>query len=140
MVEVQVVYEGALHSECRHGPSGASLATDAPVDNHGKGESFSPTDLVATGLGTCMLTVMGIVAERHGWPLVGTTVRVEKHMAMEPVRRIGRLVVELRFPPGIPGEAREILERTAHTCPVRQSLHPDIDVDVSFTWGGLEES
>jgi putative redox protein len=135
VVEIEVVYEGGLHTECRHGPSVALLATDAPVDNHGKGEAFSPTDLVATGLGTCMLTVMGIVAERHGWPLAGAVARVEKHMVDEPVRRIGRLVVDLSFPAAIPETARRPLMRAAHGCPVKQSLHPDIVVEVRERWG-----
>lgn len=134
MVEIEVVYEGELHTSNRHGPSGAELATDAPVDNHGKGEAFAPTDLVATGLATCMLTVMGILAQRSGWRMEGTRARVEKHMASEPLRRIGRLVVELSFPAGIPAEAREPLEQAARTCPVKQSLHPDIEIELKLSW------
>ena len=91
MVEINVVYEGKLRCKSTHGPSGAVLLTDAPVDNHGQGASFSPTDLVATALGTCMLTVMGIAAERENLDLTGTTVRVVKEMATQPVRRIGKL-------------------------------------------------
>ena len=133
MVEIDVVYEGDLHTRCTHGPSGTRLETDAPKDNEGRGESFSPTDLLATALGSCMLTVMGIVARRHGWKLDGATAHVEKHMVAAPVRRVGRLAVELRMP-SVPSEARAVLERAAHTCPVHQSLHPDVAVDLRWSW------
>jgi putative redox protein len=135
MVEISLVYEGELHTRARHGPSGAELETDAPKDNEGRGEAFSPTDLLATALGSCMLTVMGIVARRHDWDLTGARARVEKHMVAAPVRRVGKLVVELVMP-AVPEKARVVLERTAHTCPVHQSLHPDVEVDVTFDWGG----
>ena len=134
MVEIEVDYEGGLHTRSVHGPSGADIETDAPVDNHGRGERFSPTDLVAGGLGACMLTVMGILAERHQWSLAGTQARVEKHMVEQPRRRIGRLVVSLRFAPGLPDSAREPLLRAAETCPVRESLHPEIEVDLRPVW------
>ena len=134
MVEIQVVYEGDLHTRCSHGPSGSELETDAPKDNEGRGERFSPTDLLATSLGSCMLTTMGILARRRGWPLEGARARVEKHMVTAPERRVGRLVVALELP-ALPADARTLLERAAHTCPVRKSLHPDVAVDVSFSWG-----
>ena len=134
MVRIDVVYEGDLHTRCEHGPSGAVLATDAPVDNQGRGESYSPTDLAATALASCMLTVMGIVAARHGWKLDGSKGRVEKDMVAEPLRRIGRLGVHLAMAPGVPADARPVLEQAAHTCPVRQSLHPDIEVELEFDW------
>jgi putative redox protein len=130
VVEITVAYEGQLHTEARHGPSGAVLSTDAPVDNQGRGESFSPTDLVATALGTCMLTIMGIVAARHGWELAGSTVRVEKHMVTEPTRRIGRLAVEFRLPAALDPSARRQLERAALSCPVHKSLHPGIEIPI----------
>jgi putative redox protein len=133
MVEIQVLYEGDLHTRCSHGPSGRSLETDAPKDNEGRGESFSPTDLLATALGSCMLTVMGILARRKGWKLDGARARVEKHMVAAPVRRIGKLVVELDLP-AVPDDARAPLERAAHTCPVHKSLHPDVEVDLRFRW------
>jgi putative redox protein len=101
---------------CTHGPSGRQLETDAPKDNEGRGESFSPTDLLATALGSCMLTVMGIYARRKGWKLDGARARVEKHMATAPVRRIGKLVVEFEMPPH--RDAGRPLERAADTCPV----------------------
>jgi putative redox protein len=133
VVEIQVLYEGDLHTRCSHGPSGRVLETDAPTDNEGRGESFSPTDLLATALGSCMLTVMGIVARRHGWKLDGARARVEKHMVTAPVRRIGRLLVELEMPE-LPESARSALERAAHACPVHESLHPEVEVDLRFRW------
>lgn len=133
MVEIQVRYEGDLHTRATHGPSGATLETDAPKDNEGLGETFSPTDLLATALGTCMLTVMGILARRKGWKLEGARARVEKQMATAPVRRIGKLVVEFEMPL-VPEMARPLLERAAHACPVHQSLHPDVELDVRFHW------
>ncbi|MBW2243637.1 MAG: OsmC family protein [Deltaproteobacteria bacterium] len=133
MVRIEMQYEGELHSSARH-PSGATLETDAPKDNEGRGEAFSPTDLLATALGSCILTVMGIVARRHEWPLKGTTVSVEKHMVADPTRRIGRLDVQVEFSAGIPESARRVLERTAHTCPVHNSLHPETKVDIAFHW------
>lgn len=134
MVEIEVTYSGELHTTATHGPSRARVDTDAPKDNEGRGESFSPTDLVATALGTCMLTVMGIVARRHGWKLEGAKARVEKHMVATPIRRIGRLPVRIEMPAGLPKDARVVLERTAHTCPVHQSLHPEIEKPVTFVY------
>jgi putative redox protein len=134
MVRIDVAYEGHLHTRCQHLPSGAVLATDAPVDNQGLGESFSPTDLAATALASCMLTVMGIVAEQHGWKLEGSQGQVEKTMVSAPARRIGRLAIRLAMAPGVPADARSVLERAAHSCPVMQSLHPDIDVALEFDW------
>jgi len=136
MVEIDVVYEAGLHTRCRHEPSSRTLETDAPVDNHGRGESYSPTDLVATALGACMLTVMGILAERHAWEMDGACAHVEKHMSTDLPRRIGRLVVDVAMPRALEAKARSALENAAHTCPVRQSLHPEIDVDVRFDWSG----
>ena len=136
MVEISVTYEGELHTRALHGPSRSALETDAPKDNEGRGEAFSPTDLLATALGSCMLTVMGIVARRHAWDLAGARARVEKHMVAQPVRRVGKLVVELAMP-AVPEKAQAVLERTAHTCPVHQSLHPDVEVDVTFDWGAV---
>ncbi|MDE0887101.1 MAG: OsmC family protein [Myxococcota bacterium] len=134
MVEITVDYEGNLRTRALHGPSGDRIETDAPVDNHGKGERFSPTDLVAAAVSSCMLTVMGIVAERHGWALAGARARTEKRMVEDPVRRIGSLGVELWFPAGLPEESRKPLLRAAQSCPVKQSLHPDIALDVRVTW------
>ncbi len=135
MVAIQVSYQGELRCQAIHGPSGTELVTDAPVDNQGKGASFSPTDLVATALGTCMLTTMGIVAARHGWDLVGATAHVEKQMVSDPERRIGRLAVEIRVPMSFGEKERTILERTAFTCPVHKSLSPRVEIPVTFRWG-----
>jgi putative redox protein len=133
-VRIEVRYEGELHTTATHGPSGAVLATDAPKDNEGKGETFSPTDLLATALGTCMLTVMGILARRKGWDMAGAVVSVDKHMVADPVRRVGRLALRFEMPPGLPAESHKLLERAAHTCPVHQSLHPDVAVETTFVW------
>jgi len=135
MVEIQVRYEGDLRCKATHGPSKTALSTDAPVDNQGRGESFSPTDLVATALGTCMLTTMGIVARRHDWNLDGATATVEKVMVADPVRRIGKLVVQIRMPAGLDARARETLEKTALTCPVHKSLSPAVEIPLAFEWG-----
>jgi len=137
MVDINVVYEGDLHCNAQHGPSAVILATDAPVDNRGRGESFSPTDLVATGLGTCMATTMGIVAKDRGYPIEGAKIHVKKHMTAAPPRRIARLAVRIEMPAataGLDEAARHDLEHTAHTCPVRISLLDAIEVPIDFTW------
>ena len=134
MVEMKLVYEGGLHTRAEHGPSAAQLETDAPVDNRGKGESFSPTDLLATSLASCMLTTMAIAAEREGWQIDGARARVRKHMELDPQRRVGRLAIDLEMPSGVPTEAREMLEGSARSCPVAASLHPDTLVDLSVSW------
>lgn len=134
MVEIQISYQGQLRCQAVHGPSGTSLATDAPTDNMGRGETFSPTDLVATGLGACMLTIMGIVAQRQGIDLSGSSVRVVKEMAAAPVRRIARLAVEITVPQKLSEDDCRRLEHAAQACPVHRSLHPDIDVPVTFRW------
>src|SRR5437016_14634758 len=129
-VEMYIIYEGQLRCRSTHGPSKTQLTTDAPVDNHGRGESFSPTDLVATALGTCMTTLMGIVADRNKLDIAGTTVHVVKEMVQEPVRRIGTLRVTIRVPADkatrLSAEERKKLEAAALHCPVHKSLHPDI--------------
>lgn len=135
MVEMTLVYEGGLHTQALHGPSRAAIETDAPVDNQGKGEAFSPTDLLATSLASCMLTTMAIVGEREGWCLDGARARVEKHMELAPRRRVGRLVVDLTLPSGLPETARTRLEETARGCPVAASIHPDTQVDLTMSWG-----
>ena len=132
MVQIDVVYEGGLRTRSVHGPSGAELITDAPVDNCGKGECFSPTDLVATALGSCMLTILGIVAERHGWDVVGATARVEKIMTADPVRRIGELGVTLSIPGGRSGKEQSLLEKAVLACPVHRSLLADLRIPVAF--------
>ena len=132
MVQIDVVYEGGLRARAVHGPSGCELVTDAPVDNQGKGESFSPTDLVATALGTCMLTLIGIVAERHGWPMEGARARVEKGMVADPIRRIGKLEVVISIPGELGERERELLQKAALTCPVHKSLSAEMEILVRF--------
>lgn len=134
MVKIGIVYEGDLHCTLTHGPSGSVIVTDAPKDNMGKGEAFSPTDLTAAALGSCMLTVMGIVAKRHNIELKGTTAEVVKEMASAPVRRIESMTVQIRMASGIPQDKRGMLEAAAHSCPVHKSLHPDVRVPVEFIY------
>jgi len=135
MVTIHVLYEGGLHTRVTHGPSKSELATDAPVDNQGRGESFSPTDLVATALGSCMATTMGIAAKKNGWDMDGARVTVEKHMVADPLRRVGKLAVRIEMPKALGAKERGVLEKAAHTCPVRVSLDPRIEVPVDFQWG-----
>lgn len=134
MVVITGTYTGDLRCEAVHGPSGTKIVTDAPVDNMGRGEAFSPTDLVATALGTCIVTTMAIVATRRGIDFSSATFRVEKHMALDPLRRIGRLPVTIRMSAAISEENRAVLERAAHTCPVHKSLHPDVEAPISFVY------
>lgn len=136
MVRIDIGYEGGLRCRATHEPSQTELLTDPPVDNQGRGESFSPTDLVATALGSCMMTIMGIVAERHEWSLEGASVQVEKHMVADPIRRIGKLDVAIRVPSGasLDDAARRALEKAAHTCPVHKSLSEAMEIPVTFTW------
>ena len=137
MVDIDITYEGALHCSAVHRPSGAALSTDAPVDNHGRGASFSPTDLVATALGTCMVTTIGILVRERDYHLEGVRVHVKKLMTPPP-RRIARLEVEVTVPPRatstVPPDAQRELEHVANTCPVRVSLLEAIDVPVRFEW------
>ena len=127
-------YTGDLRCEATHGPSGSTLVTDAPADNMGRGEMFSPTDLAATALGTCIVTTMAILAQRRGIDFSSATFQVEKHMVLEPTRRIGRLPVIIRMSAAIAASDRVLLERAAHTCPVHKSLHPDIEAPISFVY------
>jgi putative redox protein len=127
-------YLGDLRCEATHGPSQTRLVTDAPADNMGKGETFSPTDLLATALGTCIVTTMAIVATRRGIDLSAATFTVEKHMVADPERRIGRLPVTIRMPAAISDQNRAVLERAAHTCPVHKSLSPAIDSAITFVY------
>jgi putative redox protein len=135
MVEITTVYNGQLRTTATHGPSGGTLITDAPKDNMGKGEAFSPTDLVATALATCILTTMGIVAQRNNLDITGATAKVTKEMVTTPIRRIGRLPVTVKMPRKLSEEDQKRLENAAHTCPVHKSLHTDIDAPITFTWG-----
>ena len=129
----KVVYLGGLRTESEHLQSGSKMITDAPVDNHGKGEAFSPTDTVANALATCMITVMGIKAEVLGVDMKGTSAEVTKTMASDP-RRISKIEVSISFPSVYGAKETKILEHTARTCPVLQSLHPDIEKKISFKY------
>lgn len=131
----QIIYKGDLRSVATHIQSGTVIETDAPTDNQGKGERFSPTDLVATALGTCMITTMGIKARTMDIDLAGTKLDVTKIMVSDP-RRIGKIIVHVFFPEGltIDDKQKEILERTARTCPVERTLHPDVELLMEFNW------
>lgn len=134
MVEIKLDYEGDLHCNALHVPSGNRLVTDAPLDNNGRGEAFSPTDLVATALGACMATVMGIVANRKGIDLKGLKVDVRKIMSADLPRRISRLEVDMQMPLPASHPERKIFEAAANGCPVKHSLHPDIEVVLDWKW------
>ncbi|MGB8169253.1 MAG: OsmC family protein [Chthoniobacteraceae bacterium] len=133
-VHISTTYRGGLRCESTHGPSQSQLLTDAPADNMGKGEAYSPTDLVATALATCMATTMGIYAQRHEIDLRGMAVAVEKEMSKDGPRRIAQLTVELHVPLSESHPHREAVERAALTCPVAKSLHPDVALPVKFVW------
>lgn len=135
MVQCTIDYEGDLHCKITHGPSDATVATDAPKDNMGKGESFSPTDLVGCALASCMVTTMAIVAKRHNFDIKGVKATVQKEMATDPVRRIGKLSVEIRVPMHVSDEMKTRLEHAANACPVHKSLSSDVQIPVIFHWG-----
>lgn len=130
----EIIYTGQLHCKATHTKSGVVIETDAPTDNHGKGESFSPTDSVANALGTCMLTTMGIAANGRGIDIDNTTAKITKIMAAGP-RRISEIHVEISFPPNpYSDEQKRLLEETALNCPVAKSVHPDIKQKVTFLY------
>lgn len=135
-VSIAVEYHGDLRSKAIHGPSQKDLITDAPVDNHGKGESFSPTDLVATALATCMATIIGIKAQQKNLDVKGMKIAVEKHMSTDTPRRIVALPVTIEVPLPSDHVDRPLLEAAALACPVHQSVHPDIDKTVTWVWNG----
>ena len=129
-----VTYESNLRTTCLHLQSGSVFETDAPTDNKGKGERFSPTDLIATGLGACLITTMGIKAESMDIALDGAKVEVTKVMVSDP-RRIGKIIVHATMPAlNLDDKTKEILERVGRTCPVERSLHPDVQLDIQFNW------
>jgi uncharacterized OsmC-like protein len=130
----RIIYKGKLRTEATHLLSGQSIITDAPLDNNGKGEAFSPTDLLATSLGNCMLTIMGIIADRHQIIMEGTSVAITKIMASDP-RRVSEIIVEIDMSSNKFNEKeRQLLENAAKTCPVAKSLHPDIKQTVVFNY------
>lgn len=134
MIEITTEYKGQLRCLNTHGPSRNTCETDAPVDNNGRGETFSPTDMVATALGSCMATIMGIVAERKGLDLQGMKIVTHKHMATDLPRRIAKLEVKITMPLPENHPERKMLESAALSCPVHQSIHPDIEVPIDWCW------
>ncbi len=134
MVQINIVYKNQLRCEATHEPSGTTLVTDAPKDNQGMAASFSPTDLVATALGTCILTTMEIMARRMNLALDGATASVIKEMATQPTRKIGKLAVHIRIPVKVSDTDRQKLEAAAHACPVHKSMHPDVQIPITFDW------
>ena len=133
MVKISVTYQGKKHCDLLHHPSGSHIETDAPKDNQGKGERFSPTDLVAAALASCILTTMAIVADRDGFSIEGATADVEKEMTATP-RRIGALPVRVTLPENLTPEQRSKLEHVAAHCPVHKSLHPDVQLPIQFEY------
>jgi uncharacterized OsmC-like protein len=133
MIKVTATYEGDKHCEVVHGPSQSKIGTDAPKDNNGRGELFSPTDLVAAATGSCMLTVMAIMAEKDGVDLTGAYTTVGKEMISNP-RRIGKLTVNVFLPKKVEGSYRQKLENAAHTCPVKKSLNAEMEIPVQFSY------
>lgn len=131
-----IIYKGDLRTEMTHLGSGSMVETDAPLDNQGKGERFSPTDLVATALGSCMLTIMGIAARTHGIDIVGTRMHIEKGMVADPQRRIGRIGIRIEMPVSGHFNPKEqaILEKAALTCPVYLSLHDNVAKEIVWVW------
>lgn len=132
---MRTVYLGGLRNEVEHLQSGTKLVTDAPLDNHGKGESFSPTDLFASSLGCCMLTIMGISAESYGFNIDGTTIETEKIMGTNP-RRVIELKLDIHFPKGsnYTDQQKRLIEAAARTCPVANSLNPEIKKTITFNY------
>jgi len=131
-----IIYEGQLHCNATHNQSGSVIETDAPTDNKGKGERFSPTDLLCVSLGTCIVTTMGIKAMDMGIDLTGTKLQVQKHMAANP-RRVAGIDIRVEFPASLQLEEKDktILQRVGDTCPVAQSIHPNIKPNVEYIWG-----
>lgn len=131
----EIIYQGDLRTQAKHLQSGDIILTDAPKDNHGKGEAFSPTDLVATALGSCMLSIMGIIANRHEINIVGTRVTINKIMQASP-RRIAAVEVSMYMPQEVTYTEKErtLLENAARTCPVALSLHPDLEQKLLFVY------
>ena len=136
MVNISIRYTGGLHCVATHEPSKSEIATDAPADNKGKGEAFSPTDLIATALGTCIATTMGIVAEAHQINLEGMTVRTSKEMSKDAPRRIVALPTDVRIPLPASTPQRELIESAGRNCPVHKSLPAEIERPTKFFWEG----
>jgi putative redox protein len=138
MATIETTYLGGLRTEATHLQSGTKIITDAPTDNQGKGEAFSPTDLLTASLGSCMLTIMGIAARNHDIDIDNTKTSITKIMAADP-RRVGEIVISFKFPKEYTDKEQKILERAALTCPVYYSLEKDLKKTVDFGWTVLEE-
>lgn len=134
MVHMTIDYTGELRCRATHGPSGSQIETDAPADNHGKAERFSPTDLVGAALASCIATTLGIVALRKGWDLRSLRVEVDKEMTTSPPRKIARLPVQVWMPKSMSPEDRQLVENTARSCPVHRSLSPEVDAPITVNW------
>lgn len=132
MVQIDIEYLGDLHCKAVHEPSKTVLFTDAPVDNGGKAEFFSPTDLLATAAGTCMSTIMGIAAQKHNIDIKGMKIKVLKEMTSIPNRRVGKLTFDITFPHKLEDKDFQILKNIVRTCPVIRSIHPDLEIESSF--------
>jgi uncharacterized OsmC-like protein len=131
---IQTIYTGELRTQATHLASQNTIITDAPIDNNGKGEAFSPTDLLAASLGSCMLTIMGIAANTHGFSIDGTKISITKIMAANP-RRVGEIIIDFSFPTNTYSDKERLLiEKAAASCPVALSLHPDLKQIVEFIW------
>jgi putative redox protein len=135
MTKIKIQYLGNLRTECTHEESGVKILTDAPKDNGGEGKAFSPTDLLAASVATCMVTLMGIHAKKLGFTIEETTAEVEKEMVVAPTRRVGKLIIRIRCPHSPSPQVREKLEKAALECPVHKSLHPDVLQEIDFVWG-----
>lgn len=133
MATIETIYQGTLRTQAKHLQSGTEILTDAPLDNQGKGEAFSPTDLLAASLGSCMLTIMGIAGKEHQINIDNASCAITKIMAAQP-RRVGEIIIDLKFPETYSDKEKKILERAGLTCPVYLSLHPDIKKTVNFGW------
>ena len=131
MSKANIIYQNNLRTEAEHIASGEKIITDAPIDNNGKGEAFSPTDLVATALGSCMITIMAIAAEKHGIDVSRTNASVIKEMRTDP-RRINQITIDINMDKNIEAKDRKRLEKAALACPVHKSLHPDIKKKIQF--------
>ena len=129
MHQIEITYTRNLHTQCNHLQSGNTITTDAPVENHGSGEAFSPTDLAATALGSCLLTIMGIAAKTHGINIDKSIARVTKIMSTNP-RIIGKIIVDIDIPYELSTKEKRLLNQAAKACPVHHSLHPDIEKEI----------
>ena len=132
MATISTIYQGQLRTQATHNQSGAQIITDAPTDNHGKGEAFSPTDLFAASLGSCILTIAGIAAQTHGFSIDGARIETQKVMNQNP-RRVGEIILDIYLPANnYTDREKRMIEATAAMCPVGQSLHPEVRTTVRW--------